>query len=121
MGSTRARNVSRSGHLTVLSGVSALLEDQLFHRWIYVQRTVARGQLRAQTEMGRMLSQTAAVGSIGAEVVILPMLSGMSALLGDQVSPRGQGVWVHRVLTVVQYDIFYIPFLNVGSKIYEHF
>lgn len=67
----------------VLSGVSALLEDQFFHRWIYVQRAVGQGQLRAQIEMGRMLSHTAPVESIGTEVVVLPMVSDVSALLGD--------------------------------------
>jgi len=39
--------------------VSALLGDQLSTRGLWVQRAVAQGQLRAQTETGRILSQTA--------------------------------------------------------------
>jgi len=39
--------------------MSALLGDQLSPRSIWVQRAVAQVQLRAQTETGRILSQTA--------------------------------------------------------------
>ena len=46
--------------LPVLTGVSALLEDQLSPEGILVCNVVAEDQLRMQTETGRILSQAAA-------------------------------------------------------------
>jgi hypothetical protein len=75
----------------VLSGVLTLLGNQLSSGRIWVQRTVAQGQLQVQMETGRILSQAASHflcpqgsgRSLRAEVVVLHVLTGVLALLGD--------------------------------------
>ena len=55
---------------------------------------LALGRRRIQEGSCPRLSYVLRVpgGSLGAEVVVLPVLTGVSALLGDQLSPEGIGV-----------------------------
>ena len=86
--------------------MSALLGDRFSPGGIWVWRAVAQGQLQMQIDSRSIWSQAAprflcSGGSrrgplrlgIWAEVVVLPVLSGVSALLEDQLSPRGIWVW----------------------------
>ena len=81
---------------------SYLCSQMCQHSWescscVWVWSAVAQDLLLLQTETGRILSQAAThflcpEGSrlvLGAEVVVLLVLTGLSALLGDQLSPRG--------------------------------
>ena len=89
--------------LPVLSGFSALLKYLLSFGGIWVQRVVEQGQFQAQMETG-ILSQAApqfcilrgTARSIGAKLVVLHVFTGMSVLLGDQLSPGG--TWVCRAV-----------------------
>jgi hypothetical protein len=79
--------------------VSELLGNQFFLEGIWIWSTVAQDQLQVQTETGRscyrlLLSSCflrVLGNSLGAEVVVFPVLTGMSKGLGDQLFLSGIG------------------------------
>jgi|UPI00001F6DD3 hypothetical protein len=94
----------------------ALLGYQLSLGGIRVWRAVAHGQLQAQMETGCIYSLAAPgflcpVGSgrvplgpsIGEEVVVSPMILGVSVLLGDPLSLCGISVW--SAMAQVQFQV----------------
>ena len=79
---------------------SQVLGDQLSQGGIWIQRAVAHDQLQGTDVEGscpRLLLGSCVLRapgrSLGAEVVVLPVLTGVSALLGDQLSPSNIYVW----------------------------
>ena len=82
--------------------MSSVLGDLLYPRGIFVQGPVAQGLLQVLMEMGRVLSQATSLFSVlsllgvlhRAEVVILLVLTGVSALLGEQLTPGRTWVWI---------------------------
>lgn len=88
----------------VLPGLSIPLRFPLFPQGIWVQRAVGPGHLWMRAENGRILSQSAPGfyvlrtpgGSLRAEVVALPLFSGVSALLetGFQLWVKAETGWI---------------------------
>ena len=85
--------VSDCGLSLLQACVSVLLGDQFSLGGIWVWRAVAQGQLLVADRNRKDPVPLApwflrAPGrSLGAEVVVLPVLTGLSALLGDLLSP----------------------------------
>jgi hypothetical protein len=84
----------------VLIAVLSLLGNELSHSSIWVCNAVAQDQLWAQKPEGscpRLLLGSCVLrvpgGSLWTKVVVLPVLTGLSALLGGQLSPSSIWVW----------------------------
>lgn len=100
-----------------------------FSHGIWVQTVVAQGQLLVQMETSRILSQSAprflypqgsGQGPLGlgiwAEVVVSPVMSDVTALLGGQLSP-GEN-WVQRAVVHGQLPVYtktYFSLLEIAT------